>query len=345
MSASNPVLAVVMRSGRVESWHRGAVVVCHGDEIVLVEGEANALVFARSATKPFQALPFLERGLASRLGVSVAEIAVMCASHDGAPVHVDAVRSLLRRGALREDQLGCGPQTPFDTDTRLELIRRGEKPGKVHHNCSGKHAGFLHLARECGDDLANYLDPSCASQHEVQAAMAAMAGLAAPSEVGLDGCGAPTFVLPLVALARAFAALGNPANLPAARAAACRTIVDAAGREPVLVAGERRLCTTLLRTWPGRVFAKNGAEGVYALAIGPDVRRDRWPKGLGIAVKIDDGAERGYQPVVVDLLRALGLFDGGAVPAPLERFHRLPLHNSQQRLVGDVHCAVEWSVR
>ncbi len=121
--------------------------------------------------------------------------------------------------------------------------------------------------------------------------------------------------------------------------------VDAAGRAPVLVAGERRLCTTLLRTWPGRVFAKNGAEGVYTLAIGPDVCRDRWPNGLGIAVKIDDGAERGYQPVVVDLLRALGLFGSDAVPAPLERFHRIALHNSQQRLVGDVHTVMEWGLR
>jgi len=345
VSVPNPVLAVATRSGRVESWHRGAIAVVHGAETVLAVGDPDALVFARSATKPFQALPFLERGLAAKLRLPVEEIAVLCASHDGAPVHTDTVRSLLQRGALGEDQLGCGPQVPFDSDTRLDLIRRGVKPGRIHHNCSGKHAGFLHLARECGDDLANYLDPSCASQREVQAAMAAMAGLGAPPEVGLDGCGAPTFVLPLVALARAFGRLADPTGLAPARAAACRTILDAVGRAPVLVAGERRFCTALLRCWPGRVFAKNGAEGVYALAIGPDVRRDRWPRGLGIAVKVDDGDERGYQPVVVDLLRALGVFGGDAVPPSLERFHRLPLHNSQQKLVGDVHSVVEWTLR
>lgn len=341
-SAGNPVLSVAVRSGRVESWHRGAVAVCHGDDLVLAVGDVDAPVFARSATKPLQALPFLERGLHTRLGLPVEELAVMCASHEGAAVHTTAVRSLLQRGGLHEDQLGCGPHAPFDSECRLDLIRRGEKPSRVHNNCSGKHTGFLHLAHACGDDLAGYLDPDCRSQLEVQAAVAAMAGLAAPPERGLDGCGAPTFVLPLAALARAFGRLANPVDLPPVRAAACRTILDAAGRAPVLVAGERRLCTALLRTWPGRAFAKNGAEGVYALGLAPDPQRRRWPLGLGIAVKIDDGAERGYQPVVVDLLVALGAFVDGAVPPALAAFHRLPIHNTQQKRTGDVHSVVAW---
>ena len=343
-AAPNPVLAVVTRSGRVESWHRGAVAVFHGDEPLLTLGDAAAPVFARSATKPFQALPFVERGLALRMALPAEELAVMCASHDGAAVHTAAVQSLLARGGFREEQLGCGPHAPFDTDTRLDLIRRGVKPGRVHNNCSGKHAGFLHLARDCGDDLGAYLDPGCRSQQEVQAAMAAMTGLEAPLPTGLDGCGAPTFVMPLQALARAFGRLADPSMLPPARAAACRTVLDAAGRAPVHVAGERRFCTALLRTWPGRVFAKNGAEGVYAVALAPDPSRGRLPRALGIAVKVDDGAERGYQAVVVDLLRALGAFGGATVPDALAPFHVPPLHNTQHRVVGDVHCVVPWNV-
>jgi L-asparaginase II len=337
----NPVLATVTRSGRVESWHRGAVAVCHDGEPVLAVGAVDRPVFARSATKPLQALPFLERGLHQRLQLPPAELAVMCASHDGAPVHTAAVRSLLARGGLREEQLGCGPHAPFDGETRKQLLRSGSKPGRVHNNCSGKHTGFLHLAAACGDDLAGYLDPDCRSQREVAAAVAAMAGLELPLPTGLDGCGAPTFVLPLLALARSFCRLANPTGLPPVRAAACRTILDAAGSAPELVAGEQRLCTALLRQWPGRCFAKNGAEGVYAVALLPDPQRPRWPGALGIAIKIDDGNERGYQPVLVDLLRWLGALPAQLPPA-LAAFHRPPLHNTQQKLVGAIECVWPW---
>ncbi len=343
LEPSNPILAVTTRSGQVESWHRGALAVVHAGELVVGLGDVARPVFARSATKPFQALPFLERGLHERLGLGPAELAVMCASHDGAAVHTAAVRSFLARGGLREDQLGCGPHAPFDQETRLELLRSGQKPGRVHNNCSGKHTGFLHLAQACGDELAGYLEPGCRSQQEVAAAVVAMAGLPGPLPVGLDGCGAPTFILPLTALARAFCQLANPTGLPAVRANSCRTILEAAAREPVLVAGERRFCTALLRCWPGRVFAKNGAEGVYALALAPDPARPRWPGTLGIAVKIDDGAERGYWPVVVEVLRRLGAF-GGEVPKALVPFHRVPITNTQQKLVGEVHSVFEWPV-
>jgi L-asparaginase II len=341
LATPNPVLTVVTRSGAVESWHRGAVAVCHDGDLVLGWGDVGRPVFARSAVKPLQALPFLERGLASRLQLPPEELAVMCASHDGAPIHLAAVRSLLARGGLTETDLGCGPHVPFDSDSKLALLRAGAAPSKVHNNCSGKHTGFLHLAAACGDPLADYLAPDNRSQGEVNAAVAAMAGRSAPVPTGLDGCGAPTFVLPLEALARAFCRLANPTGLAPVRAAACRTILDAVGQAPALLAGEKRFCTALLRQWPGRVFAKNGAEGVYVVALAPDPARRRWPGALGIAVKIDDGSDRGYQPVVVDLLRQLG-----ALPAPLPdalaRFHRQPLRNTQQKLVGEVHCVAAW---
>lgn len=339
---ANPVLAVTTRSGRIESWHRGAVVVVHDEAVVAAVGEVQRPVFARSATKPFQALPLLERGLHHTLGLSAAQIAVMCASHDGTDAHTMAVASMLQRGGLQESQLGCGPHAPFDGEARRRLLQAGERPTRLHNNCSGKHAGFLLLAQACGDALADYLDPGCRSQREVAAAVAGMAGLAAPPPVGLDGCGAPTFVLPLASLAQAFCRLANPTGLAAVRRSACETILSAAGEQPVLVAGERRLCTALLRCWPGRVFAKNGAEGVYALGIAPDPARRRWPGALGIAVKIDDGAERGYWPVVVDALLRLGMFAGGEVPASLQDFHRVPLRNTQKLPVGEVRCEVAW---
>lgn len=338
----NPILAIATRSGHVESWHRGAVAVCHAGEMVLAHGDVERPVFARSAVKPLQALPFLERGLAERLDLPAAEVVVMCASHDGTPAHTAAVRSLLRRGGFEPAQLGCGPHAPLDPSSRRELLQRGERPDRIHNNCSGKHSGFLHLARACGDDPARYLEPDSGCQQEVAAAVAAMAGCDRPPEIGLDGCGAPTFRLPVAALARAFCRLANPEGLPPVRAAACRTILAAVAREPALLAGERRFCTALVRTWPGASFAKNGAEGVYALALAPDARRARWPGGLGIAVKIDDGAERGYQPVVVDLLLRCGAFEGNTVPPALLPFHRLPIDNTQQLRTGHVEAVGGW---
>ncbi len=341
---ANPILSVATRSGQVESWHRGAVAVCHDGAPALALGDVERSTFVRSAVKPLQALPFLERGLAEQLGAADAELAVMCASHDGTEAHTAAVRSLLARGGLDEAQLGCGPHAPFDPHSRGELQRRGAQPGRLHNNCSGKHAGFLHLARSCGDDLARYLAPDSRAQREVQAAVAAMTGCPEPLELGLDGCGAPTFRLPLAGLARAFSRLANPIGLASVRAAACRRILAVVGRAPTLLAGERRFCTALVRAWPGACFAKNGAEGVYALALAPDPRRVRWPGGLGIAIKVDDGAERGYQPVVVDLLLRLGAFVDDQVPPALQAFHRLAIDNTQRVRVGEVHSVAPWEL-
>ncbi len=341
LAGANPVLALATRSGAVESWHRGAVAVYHGDELVLAVGDVQRPVFARSAVKPLQALPFLERGLADRLQLPAAELAVMCASHDGAALHTAAVRSFLARGGFHEQQLGCGPHAPFDASSRLDLLRAGLKPGKVHNNCSGKHTGFLHLARDCGDDVAAYLEPLAKSQQEVNAAVAAMAGLTGALPTGLDGCGAPTFVLPLAALAKAFCRLANPQALGAVRAAACRRILEAVGQAPALLAGERRFCTALLRQWPGRGFAKNGAEGVYAVALAPDPARVRWPLALGLAIKIDDGSERGYQPVVVEVLQRLGAL-GPVLPAAVAEFAPILLTNTQQKVVGEVRSVLPW---
>lgn len=163
-SGGDALLATVTRSGRVESWHRGAVAVWHGSDLLFAHGDPSAPVVCRSATKPLQALPFLERGLADRLALTDAEVAVMCASHDGTEAHVACVRSLLKKGGLHEGQLGCGPHAPFDSLARQALFRADEKPKRVHNNCSGKHSGFLCLAKECGDDLGRYLEPRSRSQ-------------------------------------------------------------------------------------------------------------------------------------------------------------------------------------
>lgn len=335
------VLTTVSRSGRVESWHRGSVAVWHGSDLLLSVGAPAALVICRSATKPLQALPFLERGLDRQFGTTDAEIAVMCASHDGTEAHTSCVRGLLKKAGLHEGQLGCGPHAPFDPATRHAMLLLGQKPMRVHNNCSGKHAGFLCLAKDCGDSLGNYLDTRSRCQQEIAAAVGAMAGENVLPERGVDGCGAPTFVLPLQSLARAFSRLANPAGLPPVRAAACERILEAVRKEPQMLAGQKRLCTALLRATPKIRFAKNGAEGVYAVALEKDPARVRCPEAIGIAVKVDDGADRGYESTIVDLLAWLGAF-AGPVPAALQDYWQPKVMNTREQQVGEVRCVVGW---
>jgi L-asparaginase II len=332
-STANPVLATVRRGQHVESRHRGCLVIVRRGEVVWSAGDPEQLVFCRSATKPFQALPALERGIAARLGLTDQELALMIASHDGTEQHVAGVRSLLAKGGLREQQLGCGPHAPLDRASAQELVRQGTEPGRVHNNCSGKHAGFLHLTQELGGSLPGYLDPEGEAQRLVRRAIAEMAGVGEAELVPeLDGCGAPTYRLPLRALAHAFSRLANPEGLSAVRAEACHRMLHAIRSAPAFLAGRGRLTTELVAALPGRIFPKNGAEGVYALGV-PGL-------GLGLAVKIDDGNERGYFPVVIAALRRFAVL--GEVPPSLADFAAVPVFNTQKKLVGAVESAVPW---
>ncbi|MEZ5964728.1 MAG: asparaginase [Planctomycetota bacterium] len=320
------------RGGVVESEHLGHAVVVRGGEVVAAWGDPDTEVWCRSAVKPLQALPLFDRGVVDRLGLADEELALISASHQGTPMHVEVVDRILHKAGLGRDALACGPHSPFDRRAGLDIARAGGKPERIHNNCSGKHAGFLLLAQACGTPLDEYLIPESATQTAVRAAVAEMMQLA-PSQLGVavDGCGAPTLRAPLSALARAFWRLTNPQQLPAARRAACGRLLQAVSAAPYHLAGRGRLCSALIESAPGRVYPKNGAEGVYAVGVaGLD---------LGVAIKVSDGAERAYVPVVVALLRRLGLWR--EVPPALADFARLPLRNTRDELVGHVECVIE----
>jgi L-asparaginase II len=325
------ILARVTRSGEMESHHRGTIVITKDDAVLQAWGDPNVPVFTRSAVKPFQTLPFLEHGLADRYGVSPAELAILTASHSGTPEHVAVVRGLMKKLGVDESELRCGPHAPYDVQASIAIARAGEKPQPVHNNCSGKHVGFVRLARELGIEPAHYLDPTVASQREVRTAVREMTGVADNDLfVGIDGCGAPTFRMPLVGLARGFGRLATPTGCSPARAKACRDMLAAVTSFPRLFSGSGRLEEALLTALPGRVFPKNGAEGVYAIGIAGT--------GIGLAIKVADGHERGYWPVVVALLVRLGLITD--VPPELERFREVPILNTQKILVGHVQSAL-----
>jgi L-asparaginase II len=336
IGAADVVLAEVTRGPRVESVHRGAVAVACADGRTWSVGDVGTPIWARSAVKPFQALPLFDLGLVDALGMGAAELALLSASHDGTERHLAVVEGLLRRGGLSAEALRCGPHAPFDRPSAREIARAGREPTRLHNNCSGKHSGFLLLAQALGAPLETYLEPDAPGQRLARDAIAAMVDLPPEAfEVAVDGCGAPTWFLPPLALARGFCRLVNPDGLPPVRRSACARLFAAITEEPVLLSGENRICAALIRSAPGRVYPKNGAEGIYAVGV----RDPALPGGAaGLVVKVRDGAERAYGPVVVRLLAALGLWDG--VPPGLARFAEVPVPNTQGRTVGAVRSAL-----
>jgi L-asparaginase II len=331
--ATTPVAVEVWRGDRVESRHRvRACVVDAAGRIVLSLGDAEAPVFPRSAVKPFQTLALLESGAAERYGVSDAELALACASHGGEPEHVRLVEAWLARLGLDESALACGPHAPLHAPSAAALIRAGEAPRRVHNNCSGKHAGMLAAALEQGAPTRGYEHVDHPVQRHVAAAIAELAGLRHLPEPGIDGCSLPNHPLPLQGLARMAARLADPGGLEPLRAVALDRVVRAMQAHPRLVAGTGRCCTAVMQA-AADVVAKTGAEGVYLAAI-----RSR---GLGIAVKAEDGATRAAEVAFLAVLDHLGALDAGA-KAVLEPFMRPILRNFAGLTVGRIAPVPGW---
>lgn len=317
----NPILVELWRGGAVESVHRGAWA------LVDLEGRVQdgagcfeAGYYARSSIKSLQALPLIETGAAERFGYNDAELALALASHDAEALHTDGVRGVLSRLGLGPEALRCGPQSPGDSTARAELTRRGEKPGAIHNNCSGKHAGFLALALHLGVPPERYLERDSASQKLVREAVLDMTGLSA-GQLGeaIDGCSAPTFRMPLTALGRAFARVANPEGLLPARRAACERMLRAVAANPAHIAGSRkRICTDIARVSKGRLFPKLGGEAVYAIGV--------QGRGCALAIKIDDGGYRALHAVIIGLLRRFQLADAVELAA-LEHWQEARLRN------------------
>ena len=321
----------VWRGGIVESRHEVSVAVADGaGRLRASAGDPDLVVFARSAIKPLQALPLVEDGVVERYGLTDEELALVCASHNGAPTHVAAARSILRRIGVPEESLACGPDRPFGEEASQALDASGERPGRIHNNCSGKHAGMMALALANGWPIAGYIR----RDHPVQERMLALIAewSATPAEeigVGVDGCGVATFALPLSALAGAFGRFAGSARrsgTPAGR------ILGAMARYPEMVAGEARLDTDIVRVTGGRVLATVGAEGVFA-ALVPGAE-------LGVVLKVEDGAKRAAAPALVGVLRALGVLTDEEVAA-LAAHAEPEVLNTRGEKVGSVMTVVD----
>src|SRR6201987_2376247 len=292
---ANPVLVEMTRGPLVESRHRGAVAVCDAEgNTTLALGDVTAPVFPRSAVKALQALPLIEQGAADRFSLSDEELALACASHSGEAAHVAGVERMLAKAGFKPSALRCGAHWPIAQPAAAAVARSGA-PSPLHNNCSGKHAGFLCVARAMGVDHAEYWRAEHPVQRLVRVVLEDFTGAALDeTRCAIDGCSVPTWAVPLHNLAHAFAKFGAGRGIPVARAQAAARLRHACTKAPWYVAGTGRFCTDVMQLFGERVFVKTGAEGVYCATL-PQ-------QGFGIAVQCDDGASRAAQAIMAALI-------------------------------------------
>lgn len=326
------------RGGIVESIHHGAVAVADPSGVLHAWwGDAEVVTFLRSSAKPFQTIPLLESGAADHYQLSLEQIAVICASHSGTDEHARMVASIQERVGFSEADLLCGVHPPYHRQTAKRLLKQGLEPTPNRHNCSGKHTGMLTLASFLGEPLEDYINPQHPVQVQILQTFAEMCGLEPEAVVlGIDGCSAPVFAVPLVAAATAFARLMDPSGLDPDRADACRGVVTAMTSHPYMVAGPDRFDTRLMEVTTGRVLAKGGAEAYQGIGVREGVISPDAP-ALGVAIKIGDGdrAGRARSVVAVSVLEDLGVLSDEEREA-LGEFGPRELTNYRDLTVGHI---------
>jgi len=323
MPDSAAPLVRVERGGVEEAIHHGHLVVVDADGHVRASlGDPARVTYFRSCAKPFQAIGSLGTGIAARYQLGDEHIAIMAASHNGEPRHVEMVRDLLRRTGIAESALQCGAHWPYYEPAATAARKQMDEPLAVFNNCSGKHAGMLAAARALGAPLDTYLDPGHPVQQRIRAVVEAFTGCPAEAiHYGIDGCSAPNAAVPLSAMARSFAALTTSSDDTAASVSGAMT------QHPFLIGGTDRFDTRLMEVTDGRLLAKGGAAGAHCTA-------DRRSK-LGLAVKFDSGDGAWTAVAVIASLTQLGWLDEREREA-LESFAEPTLRNHKRLVVGSV---------
>ena len=329
MTSAVPICEI-WRGPFLECVHLGHAVICDDSgQIIKSWGDANATLLPRSSSKMIQALPLITSGAAHKYGLTTEQLALSCASHQGAKIHTDRVSAWLSDLGLADDDFRCGAQRPNDPEAKIELIKSDASPCQMHNNCSGKHTGFLTLNQHLGGN-SEYIE----ADHPVQQACLEAFEMVTdrPSlRYGIDGCSAPNHATTVYGLARAMAWFASAEDRSDLASTAAAQLTQAMAQFPELVAGEGRACTELMRAMDNKVAIKTGAEGVF-VAIIPEKR-------IGIALKAYDGATRASEAAIAALLVALGVLDAQH-PATLKRMNA-PIKNWRGVETGMIKPAAE----
>lgn len=332
---SYELLVEVTRNGAVESRQFGAAVVCdYKGTVVESWGDIEGLVFPRSALKPMLAIHLVESGASTHYTLSDAELSLACSSHQGEKMHQTLVNSWLSRLGLTEEHLACGAVLPEHTESAHQVLASGQHGCRIHHNCSGKHTGFLTTALHLDFTLDNYHRVDHPLQQLSLEILSDLANIDIKQyPMGIDGCGLPAPTMPLIQLAHATARFARPVDLSDERAQAIYRLHKAITNEPLYIAGHGSVVSELNEVTKGAILAKTGAEGIVTAAL-PE-------QGLGIAVKIADGSSRARS---VALLAILDYLDALSE----EEKHQLKAHivptivNSRGVTVGEIRPAASW---
>ncbi len=331
MPPDNPVLVEVVRGDFLESRHRGAVAVVDARGGTVFEaGSVDVPVYPRSSLKPLQALALIETGALAKFNLDGSHVCLACASHNGEVEHTRRVAEWLEKISLSAADLECGTHPPYSEEARCDLARAGAGITPLHNNCSGKHAGFLTVTRHLGIDHHGYIEPDHPLQQMITDTVEETCGYpirnAAP---GVDGCGIPVYGIPLRRLATGFAGFAPSARGSGARAKARSTIVESIVENPYLIAGGGQFCTRVIAASGRRAIIKTGAEGVATGVL--------LEEGLGIALKIDDGATRAAEVLAAAMLARFSR--DPEFKSVLDNEVRVPTRNAAGRDVGSVRAS------
>lgn len=331
----NPVLVNRWRGNAIENRHRGAVAVLESSGRVFAAlGDVQRAVFPRSAIKFLQAIPFVESGAVEAYGLDDRHIALACASHNGEPIHAGLAQDWLERIDCQHDDLECGAELPLHQATQFELMTSGRGPQRIHHNCSGKHLGFLSTCRLLGEQTSNYRLYNHAAQKRWFDVLESVSNTRVNQlPWGYDGCAIPVLAMPLQRIALAMARFGDFSRFDGDRRAAVERIHAAITSNPYMVAGKERLCTALMERMAPNILIKVGADGVYTAVI-PE-------HGLGVALKIDDGSDAAARVALGAVLQGLGVLPAEEVKI-LGEYLRPSVTNSRGETVGRLEPSSDW---
>lgn len=330
--AANPILVEATRGDMVESFHRGRYVVMKADGTVIEQGgDIDALMYPRSAIKPLLAIPLIESGAADAFGLEDKHIALACSSHNGEEEHARTVKAWLENIGLSVDTLECAPHYSIHPPAGIKQAGDQITLTKAHNNCSGKHSGFLSTAQHLGEAPAGYINEPHPVQQRLIKVLEEMGDCDLSSTPrGIDGCGIPVIGMRLLDLGLAMARMADPAGLSETRIDAIKRIRKGCAQAPFMVAGTGRFCTGIMEECGEDALVKVGAEGVYCAAF---------PKqGLGVALKIDDGTQRGAEVAMGAILRKHGVIDDAKAEV-LKKYLTPVLTNWAGKYAGDMRPA------